>query len=339
MKHMMRRAIRLAKKSNPSPNPRVGAILEKNGQVIGSGWHKRAGGPHAEIEAIENSSEDVSGATLYVTMEPCSHLCKRTPPCTRAIIDNGIGRVVYGMDDPNPLVNGREVLERAGIIVEGPVAKQECWSINKQFFKSQKKPVVTIKMAMSIDGRIASESGDSKWISSEESRKLVHRLRSSHDAVMVGAGTVRADDPRLTSRIRGGKNPLRIIVGNDIPPDSRVLKNKDNQTIIVTTEENKENFGEVDVIRRKKIDFSSLIPELGKAGIKSILVEGGPSLNASLLEAGVAERMLVFVSPKILGSGPGLFSDLGIRTVSNARKIKIKNGKKSGDDLLIECEL
>ncbi len=341
MMNLMNEAIKLAILDNPWPNPRVGALIEKDGRIIGKGWHKKAGGPHAERMAISDAGGNARGSTLYITLEPCSHICKRTPPCTDAIIKAGISKVVYGMNDPNPLVNGAQMLEKAGIMVAGPVNEKACYEINKRYFERFQKPLVVIKMAASLDGRTATRSGDSKWISSLDAREVVHALRSEYDAVMVGAGTVRSDDPRLTARIKDGRDPIRVILGNEIPNESKVLINPDKRTIIATTEENQNNFGGLDVIRAGKgeVDVEKIIHGLGKAGIRSIMVEGGSKVNASLLKAGVVDKLLIFISPILIGEGPGIFADLGVNNIHDAKKIRKMKTKRIGDDILVECLL
>jgi len=207
MDKFMRTALALARKSNPHPNPRAGAVLVKNGKIIGQGYHKKAGHPHAEIEAMvdaKGKGNRIKGSTLYVTLEPCSHTAKRTAPCTKTIIENGISKVVFGMEDPNPLVNGKERLRKAGIKVVGPVAEQKASAMNRRYLENiVKKPLVVIKMAISADGKTATRTGESKWITSESSRRYVHKMRSRFDAVLVGAETVKKDNPRHTARMKG----------------------------------------------------------------------------------------------------------------------------------------
>src|SRR5512143_441456 len=243
MERFMARAIALAKKADPAPNPRVGAVLVRDGKVIGEGFHRKAGMPHAEIEAMEDARgrggpDAPRGATLYVSLEPCSHRLKRTPPCTDAIISSGVKKVVFAMRDPNPMVSGAAELMKAGIAVECPVAEKEARAINKEYIEGiAAKPFVAIKMAMSADGRTATRTGDSKWISGPEERMFVQKLRNDYDAVMVGAGTVIKDDPRLTCRLTGGRSPLRIIVDGrlSIPPGAGVLRNPDGKTLVATS--------------------------------------------------------------------------------------------------------
>ena len=244
MNEHMALALRLAKKADPYPNPRVGAVLVKDGRVMGCGYHKAPGKPHAEIEAIEdakrkNGPRIARGATLYVTLEPCSHTMKRTPPCTEAIIRERISTLVFAMEDPNPLVKGSGVksLLDAGVDVKGPIASGAAKAINRRYISNiSKKPFVVIKMAMSADGKTATKSGDSRWISCPESRELVHTMRSRFDAIMIGANTAKTDDPELTSHGKG-RDPYRIIVDGllSISTSAKVIRNPDHRTIIATT--------------------------------------------------------------------------------------------------------
>jgi diaminohydroxyphosphoribosylaminopyrimidine deaminase/5-amino-6-(5-phosphoribosylamino)uracil reductase len=350
MEDFMELALKLAKKANPRPNPRVGAVVVKDGKVMGKGYHRKPGMPHAEIEAMDDAN-DTEGATLYVTMEPCSHTSKRTPPCTQAIVDRGIKRVVYAMNDPNPLVQGAETLRKAGIKVIGPTHEKKAKAINKEYISDiGMKPFVAIKMAMSADGKTATRTGDSKWISGEESREEVHRMRSAFDAVMVGGGTVKSDNPRLTSRIKGGRNPWRIIVDGDfcISADSKVLKHKDRKTIIATTERASKR--KVDVVKRlahifvlgkKEVDMGKLMAALGAMGIRKLLIEGGSSMNASALEAGIVDRLYLFVAPKIIGGkeAKGVVGGRGIERVSQAKRLRHRRTRRFGEDLLLEYDV
>ncbi|MFN7991455.1 MAG: bifunctional diaminohydroxyphosphoribosylaminopyrimidine deaminase/5-amino-6-(5-phosphoribosylamino)uracil reductase RibD [Candidatus Micrarchaeia archaeon] len=355
----MKLALALAKKADPAPNPRVGAVLVKSGKIIGTGYHKKAGMPHAEIEAINDAirkgggPDAVRGATIYVTLEPCSHRLKRTPPCTDSIIGYGIRKVVYAMDDPNPMVSGKTVLLEAGIEVEGPVAPKEASALGKEYISAMsRKPLVMIKMAMSADGKTATRSGDSKWISCPEERGLVARLRTEYDAVMVGAGTVTADDPKLTSRIRGGRDPVRIIIdGNlSIPPGSRVLHNPDGRTIVVACEKAPESRirkiatateAHVMVCGKDSVDFKSLLDALRGMGIRKILIEGGSELNAKAMEAGIVDKIMLIIAPKIIGGRDalGVIGGTGIGRMRDAIMLKNMKTKKIGTDLILEFDV
>ncbi len=350
MEKFMRRAFALARKTNPFPNPRVGAVLVRDGKVIGEGHHRKAGMPHAEIEAIKDAlarGEDVKGAVLYVTLEPCSHRIKRTPPCTDAIIKAGIAKVVFAMRDPNPLVSGSSVLRGAGLKTKGPTDQPSAERINKRYIRHMaQKPFVAIKMAMSADGKTATRTGDSKWISCPESRKEVMRMRSRFDAVIVGAGTVRADDPRLTARIGSGRNPYRVIVDGrlSIPRNSKILKNDDGKTLVAVSGKAPEGKCEglnTVVCGNDKVDMGKLVQGLGAMGMKRILIEGGSELNASALESGVVDMLYLFISPKIIGGvdAKGVVGGKGFQKVNGALKIRKMRSRKVGEDLLLECWL
>lgn len=351
MDRFMALAFSLAKRVDPFPNPRVGAVLMKGGCAIGRGYHKRAGMPHAEIEAIGDAKRnggDVRGATLYVTLEPCSHTIKRTPPCTEAIISAGITRVVYAMRDPNPLVSGARELESHGIRITGPTDQRTGESLNRRYIKNiSQKPFVMVKMAMSADGKTATRTGDSKWVSCPESREYVHRLRSEFDAVMVGAGTVIKDDPKLTARIRGGRNPYRVIVDGALrtPMDSNVLRNRDGRTIIATTEKAPKSklkkLRNVLPCGKSEVDMRKLLLGLGAMGIKKILIEGGGELNATALEAGIVDRICLFVAPKIIGgrNAKPVFGGEGIARMTDATVLNPQKIRKIGIDLMLTYDV
>jgi len=348
----MELALSLAKKANPHPNPRVGAVIVKNKKIIGRGHHKKAGQPHAEAEAIsdaEKNGTDVAGATLYVSLEPCSHNSKRTPPCTELIIEKKIKKVVYGMKDPNPLVNSRKVLQNAGIVVTGPVAEEKARAINRKYLENiSKKPFVAVKMAMSADGKTATKTGDSKWISSDKSRGFVAKLRAEYDAVMVGAGTIIADNPRLTARVSGAKDPIRIIVDGKlkIPLNSRVVR---SGTIIATTKQAsskkikaiKAGGADVFACGKEKVDLKMLLHSLSAMGIKKILIEGGSELNADALESKIIDKFYIFIAPKIIGgtAAPGVIGGSGISSMKKARKVSNMRVKMIGTDILVEFEV
>lgn len=359
MDRFMRLALTAAKKADPFPNPRVGAVLVKDGAVIGSGFHKAPGKGHAEIEAIEDAKRRTRnplaarGATLYVTLEPCSHTAKRTPPCTSAIIREGIARVVYAMGDPNPLVSGKgaEALKAAGITVRGPSDGKAAAAINRRYISSiTKKPFIAIKMAMSADGKTATRAGDSRWISSDESRALVHRMRTDFDAVMVGAGTICADDPELTSHGKG-RDPYRVIVDGRlrIGFGARVLRKKDGKTVVATCERADkgkalalEKAGaRVLVCGKESVDLKMLSYALNAMGLGRILVEGGSELNASALESGIVDRLYLFIAPKLVGGkdANGVIGGAGIRMMADATRLKNMKIRKVGPDFLIEANI
>ena len=305
------------------------------------------------VNAFRSLKEDASGATMYVTLEPCSHYGK-TPPCADKIIENKISKVVIGMVDPNPLVSGKgiEKLKNAGIEVEVGVLEEECIKLNEVFIKyiTTKRPFVVLKAAMSLDGKIATKTGESKWISSEESRLQVHNLRSKLSGIMVGVNTVIKDNPELTSRIEGGNDPIRIIVDSTlrIPMDSNVLQNKDNKTIIATT--SKANNKKMQEILNKgvrvltvnenngKVDLSELITKLGELNIDSILLEGGATLNYSALDEGIVDKVMMYISAKIIGGEKSKtpVGGNGIDKLQEAFKIRDINISVVGEDILLE---
>lgn len=325
----MKKALELARRGvgTVAPNPMVGAVVVKNNIIIGEGWHVRPGEPHAEPNAIANCNDSCEGATIYVTLEPCCHTNKRTPPCTNAILQNKFARVVIATLDPNPLVagNGVKILEDAGIEVKHGVLKEEAQKLNEIFFKNivSKKPFVMLKMAQTLDGKLSTLSGDSKWITDEVARKKVHELRLQYDAVMVGRKTLNNDNPSLDIRMgvdSKNKVPYRIVVGNIREMDlSTKIFNDDHteRTIIVTSVE---DYQEADhkiidhltnkkvqvafaAISENKIDLSEAMSKLGALGITSVMVEGGGMLASSLLEQKLVDKLMVFVAPKILGNG------------------------------------
>jgi diaminohydroxyphosphoribosylaminopyrimidine deaminase/5-amino-6-(5-phosphoribosylamino)uracil reductase len=331
----------------------VGAVIVRNGKIIGRGYHKKCGDYHAEINAINNVKGSIRGSTLYINLEPCSHY-GRTPPCVDTLIKKGLKRVVVGTPDPNPEVNGKgiKILRSKGIKVDVGILDTECRQLNEHYFKFIKSgiPYVTAKYAQSLDGRIATKTGDSQWISSEASRKYVHFLRSTNDGIMVGAGTVIADNPQLTVRHVKGKNPLRIIVDSKlrIPIKSSVLTDDNpHQTIIATTSNTparkitaiKKLGVEVLVVRKErngKVSFSSLLKELGKREIMSVLVEGGSGMITALLKVNLVDKMIIPISPRILGKGLEAIGDLNINKIKDAIKFSSFKTMKKGDDLIFE---
>lgn len=351
----MQRALDLAAKGlgRTSPNPAVGAVIVRGGRVIGEGFHRRAGLPHAEVEALRQLNGTARGATLYVNLEPCSHH-GRTPPCTDALIAAGLQRVVVGMTDPNPLVRGRGLrrLRRAGIEVKTGVLRERCERLNEDFavFIRTGRPLVTLKLAASLDGRIATASGDSQWISNAASRRLVHELRNRADAVLVGAETVRADDPRLTCRVRGGRDPLRVILDGrlTISPQARVCTQRSTApTLIVTTEESGRGEKKTALERQGvevlclpgelgRVRLGSLLEELGRRGIKQVLIEGGGQVAAAALGEGIVDKVLFFYAPTLLGgeSRP-MIGPLGIDRVAAGLKLHTIALYRLGDDVLV----
>ena len=310
-----------------SPNPLVGCVVVKRGRVIGRGFHRKFGGPHAEVNAIRSVHESVRGATLYVNLEPC-HVYGKTPPCTDLIIKSGIAHVVVGMKDPNPLIYGRGIrkLRRAGIRVTVGILERECRTINEFFsrFVTTGLPFVTLKIAQSLDGKI----GGSKrgWITGRTSRKLVHMLRSRYDAVLVGAGTVVKDNPRLTVRHIRGRNPVRIVLDGKFRVSERSAvfrKSAGARTILISDAMYvRRHAGKSSRLRRKgveilelkgrgngRIPLRTVLKEVGSRGIASILVEGGASIFSAFLREDLCDKLLVFVAPKIIGKGIAAFAE------------------------------
>lgn len=337
----MEKAIKLMKLADPYPNPKVGAIIVKNGKIVGKGYHKKAGDDHAEIIAMKQAGKKANGATLYVTLEPCSHKKKRTPPCTDAIIKSGIAKVVFGMKDPNPKVNGAYVLKKAGIRVIGPTNNETIKAINSEYLDTY-DCFIALKMAMSLDGKTATKTGDSKWISNTKSRKIVHKMRSEFDAVMIGANTLIKDNPKLTSRTK--KDPIKIIVDGSlrINANAQVFKNK--SIVVTTTNANEEKLSTIEkkasVIQFvQAIDFRLLIRILSKLGIKKILVEGGSELNSSILP--FVKKIYLFVAPIVIGGRDslGVIGGNGISNIENAKKARNLKVTRIEQDLLLEFDV
>lgn len=352
----MRLALELAEKGRgtTSPNPLVGAvILDKDGELVGSGFHRRAGEPHAEVLALEQAGERARGGTLYVTLEPCCHQ-GRTPPCTEAIIRHGLERVAVAILDPNPLVDGKGVrrLRENGVRVEVGLCKARAKKQNEVFLKyiTSKLPFVTLKVAMTLDGKVATRTGRSRWITSQPARKVVHRLRGEHDAVMVGIGTVLADDPLLTVRLTSGKNPTRIIVDSRLrlPLSSRLVATAREVPTLVLTGELKDPKSAMTLEERglevvpvasghDRVSLQRALQVLGHRGITSILLEGGPTLAAAFLEEGAIDKFLFFVAPKLLGGAgaPGPIGGLGAEDTGQAQELLVESVEPVGPDWLV----
>lgn len=351
----MRKALSLARRGRgeTSPNPMVGAVIVVNNNIVGQGYHKRCGDLHAEINAINNTQKRVKGSTFYITLEPCSHF-GRTPPCVEALLKEKPKRVVIGSVDPNPRVRGKgvKILQSNGVRVDVGILESECLQLNEHYVKhiTSGIPYVTVKYAQTLDGRIATKSGDSQWISSEQSRKYVHHLRRIHDSIMVGRKTVATDDPRLTVRHVKGKNPLRIIVDTKlrIPLKSFVLKDAAvNKTIIATTEEASSgkvsainNLGaEVLIVNKDSnggVDLQDLLKALGKRDIISLMVEGGSKLITSLLKRNLVDKMIIPIAPKIIGKGVEAIGDLSIDTIADAITFSSYTIVRKGGDIIFE---
>lgn len=356
----MRLALRLAKKGmgRTSPNPLVGAVVVKGKTIVGRGYHHRAGEPHAEVLALRQAGRKGRGATLYLNLEPCAHF-GRTPPCTQAILAASIRRVVAGMKDPNPVVSGRGIrqLRRGGVTVDVGILREECRELNGPFSKfiTTGKPFVTLKAAISLDGKVATRSGDSRWVSSQASRNYAHRLRQAMDAVMVGIGTVLKDDPLLTVRLPGGKKPhqpLRVVVDSRlrIPLHSQLVRTAGlYPTLIATTRAASSSRrkwlaqANVEILilendAQGHVSLKALMKELARRSVVSVLLEGGSTLTASAVREEVVDRLLFFLAPKIIGGerAPGVVGGEGILRLKDAKPVKILKVRRMGPDFLIE---
>jgi diaminohydroxyphosphoribosylaminopyrimidine deaminase/5-amino-6-(5-phosphoribosylamino)uracil reductase len=354
----MKQALRLARRGlgKTSPNPMVGAIIVKSNRIVGKGYHHYFGGKHAEVNALENAREDVNGATMYVNLEPCCHHGK-TPPCVDAIIQNNIAEVIVGTLDPHPEMRGKslKILNRHCIKTRVGVLEEECRSLNEVYLKYMTSGIhfITVKFAQTLDGRIATATGNSQWLSSSASRRLAHRLRTHYDAVMVGIGTVITDDPQLTVRLVRGRNPTRIVLDSRlrVPLEAKVLTNQEAApTIIATT--SKAGNDKLTALRQMGIEvlivpqdeqgnvaLPHLLEALSKRGISSVLVEGGSEIITSLLRLKLADKLVVIVAPKLLGRGIEAVGDLNITEVGQALELSFSRTYHSGEDLVIEAKV
>ncbi len=352
----LKRTLTLAARARgmTSPNPMVGALLVKNGRIVSEGYHKKAGTPHAEVIAIDRAGNRAAGSTLYVSLEPCCHKDKRTPPCTQKIISAEISKVVVSMKDPNPKVSGKGIqeLRSAGIEVVSGILVEEAQRLNEYYIKhiTTRTPFVVMKVAMTLDGKIATPSGESKWITGEKARNAVQKLRAEVDAIMTAIGTVKADNPRLTCRTVGKRSPTRIIIdpGLEIKPDANVLCTPPETVMVARSDESKARRIKEDVLRERgvkivhfegeKVDMPRLMRELGAAGITSLLVEGGSSLNSYCMESGIVDKVMFFIAPKIIG-GKESYAAVGgkaFRSLQEAHRVRDVRIKKIGDDILVE---
>jgi len=352
----LRQALRLARKGSgrTSPNPLVGAVVVRGSQVVGAGYHQKAGGPHAERIALSQAGRKARGATLYVNLEPCNHT-GRTPPCTEAILESGVKKVVFGMEDPNPRVagGGGSYLRSQGIEVSGGLLERECRALNEVYLKwvTTGFPFVTLKAALSLDGKIATRVGDSKWISNEQSRAKVHRLRSRVDGILVGIGTVLADDPLLTPRLSRKKirTPLRVIVDPQlkIPLPARLFSDPGPVLIAAAEGAPKKKAAEllrkgVDLVlfpdRGGRFDLKVLLAYLGRKEVTDLLVEGGSEIFSSFLSEGLADRLWLFYAPILIGgqSAKGMIGGRGVATVDEALKFERLRWQSLGGDFFVE---
>lgn len=351
----MKRVLRLAEKGRgrTSPNPMVGAILVKRGKVVGQGYHAKAGEDHAEIIALRRANKNAKGATLYINLEPCTHYGK-TPPCAPRVIEADVKRVVIGMKDPNALIRGKGVdtLRKAGLDVRVGVLEAECRRLNEAFCKYvlAKEPFVILKVASTLDGKIATREGDSKWISGEISRRFVHKLRDQVDGVLVGIGTVLRDNPMLTTRIKGTRDPYRIILDSrlKIPEEANVFGDFPQRVIILTTDSAPAD--KVERLRKRgirilileskegRVDLKVCLSKLAEIGIMTLLVEGGNEVNGAFLDERLIDKLLLFLSPRLIGDGqaPGIFGGRGVPNLQEAVLLREMKVKRIGEDLLLE---
>lgn len=354
----MKLAIALAEKGRgyTNPNPLVGAIIVRDNKIIGRGYHKKYGGNHAEICAIENAGGDVVGATMYVTLEPCSHFGK-TPPCANLLVEKGIKRVVIALEDPNELVNGKgiQILKTKGMEVMTGVLRDEVMKQNEVFIKfiTKKIPFTILKIAMTLDGKIATKTGDSKWISSESSRRYVHEMRHHVSAILVGKGTVIKDNPFLTARVEGKTchHPMRVVLDSklEISLDSNVYKvDRNTRTTVVTTDQGDpkkiielEKMGVVVLPTQSvngRVNLQEMLEKLGEMNIDSLLIEGGGTVNYSFLSEHLIDKVIAFVAPMILGGSQAItpVEGSGVALISQGFQLEKMGVMKSGDDFVIE---
>ncbi len=350
-RRMMQRCLELARRGlgRTSPNPMVGAVVVKDGEIIGEGFHPRAGEPHAEVFALKAAGENARGATIYVSLEPCSHY-GRTPPCSEAVIAAGIAKTVVGMVDPNPLVAGGGIkrLQEAGIEVVSGVEEEACRKLNEGFIHRilYKKPLGILKYAMTLDGKIATTTSHSAWVTNTDARSAVRELRARCDAVVVGGNTVRQDNPRLTSRLPGAHNPLRVVMSRtlNLPQEANLWQTQESPTLVLTEvgsspnlQENLRNQGV------KVVELSPLTPEKAMAylydlGFSNVLWECGGILAASAIASGAIQKVLAFIAPKIIGgsNAPTPVGDLGFTTMTQALSLERVEMRIVGSDCLVE---
>jgi len=346
-------ALNLAEKGRGfvSPNPLVGCVIIKRGKIVGRGYHKKYGEAHAEINALKAAGKKSNNAAMYVNIEPCSHWGK-TSPCTEKIVEAGIREVIVGMEDPNPLVDGYKELKFRGLKTRIGILREKAKKLNEVYIKyiKTKRPFVILKLAMSLDGKIATSTGDSKYITSLASRKYVHQLRNDVEGVMVGINTIIKDNPLLDSRLIKGKNPKKIIVDSElkIPEKAKILKDPTRVIIATTKKASKTKIDklhqkgvQVLVLRPKDglVDLKELMKELGKSGLTPIMIEGGAELSGNAIKEGIVDKLLFFTAPKLLGNGLDPIKNLGIKKVNKAIKLKNISTKQIGNDILVECDI
>ena len=354
----MQRAINLAERGRgwTSPNPLVGCVIVKNGKIIAEGYHEKIGGWHAERNAILNSDADITGATAYVTLEPCCHH-GRTPPCSNLLIERGIKKVFIGSRDPNPLVSGKgaKQLRAAGIEVVEDFMREECDKLNPIFFHyiQTKHPYVLLKYAMTADGKIATSTGESKWITGETARAKVQETRHQYSAIMVGVETVLADNPMLNARMPNARQPVRVVCDSQLrtPLDCQLVQTANEyRTMIATVCEDLQKIEQyrplgVEVLvckaKNKRVDLKDLLQKLGEMQLDSLLIEGGSNLNFSALESGVVNRVHCYIAPKLVGGKQAKtpIGGDGIGDLSQAVKLKLVSMEMVGEDILIDYEV
>ena len=351
----MRRALDAARLGlgRTSPNPPVGAVVVKDGEIVAVGHHAMAGGPHAEVAALDAAGPKARGADLYVTLEPCNHV-GRTGPCAPRVVEAGIARCFVGSPDPNPLVSGRGIrrMRRGGVAVEVGVLREETDALIEPWarFITEGRPFVTMKVASTLDGRIATRTGESQWITGPEARGLVHRLRNEVDAVLVGSGTVTADDPRLTARIEGGRDPARVVLSSrlEISPRARIFHPGSKAPTLVACV-SPAPAAEAEALRAAgaeilecrggggRIDVGDLLAKRGARGIVHVLVEGGARIFGAFLAAGACDRLLLHYGPKVFGGGPSWTDEPAVTRVADAPAFRYETVSLVGGDLLVEA--
>ncbi|WP_328859979.1 bifunctional diaminohydroxyphosphoribosylaminopyrimidine deaminase/5-amino-6-(5-phosphoribosylamino)uracil reductase RibD [Streptomyces sp. NBC_00306] len=341
----MRRAITLAARGlgSTSPNPVVGCVItDASGRIVGEGYHQRAGGPHAEVHALRDAGDRARGGTAYVTLEPCNHT-GRTGPCSQALVDAGIGRVVYAVADPNPqATGGGDTLRAAGIPAEAGLLAEEAAAGNTAWLTAIRRgrPFVRWKYAATLDGRIAAADGTSRWITSPEARADVHRLRAEADAVVVGSGTARADDPHLAVRgIEGATQPLRVVLDTEatvVKPGARVLDDA-APTLVAVADDATTDLPDVVRLPRagRGLSVPALLTALHERGVRSVLLEGGPTLAGAFVAEGAVDQVVGYLAPVLLGAGPAALADAGISTLPEALRLDVTEAVRIGPDLRI----
>ncbi|MBR6163612.1 bifunctional diaminohydroxyphosphoribosylaminopyrimidine deaminase/5-amino-6-(5-phosphoribosylamino)uracil reductase RibD [bacterium] len=349
---LMRKCLSLAKKGEgkTSPNPLVGCVIfDDDFNIVSVGWHEKYGEFHAERNAILNYKGDLKGKNLIVNLEPCCHYGK-TPPCTDIIIESGIKKVVVGMRDVNPIVAGKGIkqLQNSGIEVVEGVLENECKKLNEIFIKNQteKKPFILIKSAVTLDGKIATKTNSSKWITGERARREVQRIRNLYDAILTSSNTVLSDNPSLTARIKGGKNPVRVVLDRHLKtsPSAKVYNDDGTKVFLFTSQKNNKKYPKNVCVKRVSedkngLDLNEIVSELWEEGIRSILVEAGGKLNGAFVKEGLADKLVLFVAPKILGDkkGKSFVEGFDIDDINNSQILDMVSVKRFEPDLMIEA--